>query len=103
MNDNAATWDAARVNLNPGATVTSRTGRVYAVLGSDERAITLQRESGKTVRITRSKVEKTAARLLAGEVIPVRGVDYTVAIEEGTIAALGDLVELGEEGYRLAD
>lgn len=90
--------DATEKYLVPGTTVKSRKGRLYAVLAADEKAVTLERpDTGSRVRVTRGKVEKTAARLAEGEEIPFRKIDYTVAVEEGVIAALGDLVEVDNE------
>jgi len=92
------TWETAKKNLVPGTTVQSKKGRLYAVLAVDEKAATLERpDTGTRVRVTRAKVEKTAARLEGGEAIPFRKIDYTVAVEEGVLAALGELVEVDTE------
>lgn len=100
---NTDTWACALAALPLGATVTSRSGRAYAVTGHDATAIVLTRpDTGSTVRVTRSLVERTAARLEAGEVIPRRRISYTVAIEEGVVAALADLLEVTAEGYQVA-
>jgi hypothetical protein len=99
-----STWALALATLPQGATVTSRTGRTYEVAEHAKTAIVLSRpDSGSTVRVTRSLIERTAERLEAGEVIPRRRISYTVAIEEGVVAALADIIEVTAEGYRVAE
>ena len=78
----------------------------YRVSAHDDKGITITRTaSGKTVRITRKKVEKTDARLAAGERLPKQsnaGISYTVAIEFLVVACIGpsNIVLDGREWVR---
>ena len=59
---------------------------------------------GTQVKVSASLVERTKARLQAGEAIPYRGINYTVAIETAVINILGDLVrrDASSKSYILA-
>lgn len=62
----------------------------YSLASVDDLAIVLARAAtGSTVRISRTLVEKTSARLASGERIPHRGISFTSAIEYGVVLALG--------------
>lgn len=96
-------WDTVKIAFK-GREGQLVKGGAYKVTTLDEKALTFTRvETGKLVRITRSKVEKTYARLQSGEVIPFREIDYTVAIEYGVLLCLGNLVETDDAArvYRL--
>jgi hypothetical protein len=70
----------------------------YEVTSVDEKGFDVLRASGKTLRVTRSRCEKVAARFEDGEHIAKRGVSYTVAVEACVLAAL----RLGGFEIRLA-
>jgi hypothetical protein len=80
----------------------------YRVVTCSDKKLTLERvATGSTVNISRKMVEKTWARLDAGEIIPRRGINYTVAIETGVVIALGRSITDaqtvgGIAGYRKA-
>jgi len=65
----------------------------YRVQSHDDRGITIERTaSGKTVRITRKKVETVDARLDAGERLPKQsnaGISYTIAVEFLVVTCIG--------------
>ena len=88
-------WTAAKRRLSIGKMLKDDT---YQVIAHADTAIVLQRlNSGSKVRITKSKVEKTADLLANGATIPFRSVSYTVAEEFGIIAALGRTVVIDHE------
>ena len=89
--------------------ITSRKGKLIGIVTeSDGKSFTFTRPTGKTVRITASRVLKTLKRLQQGETLRYQanpgdgGISYTVAIERGVIAGLGDQVTDTGEGYVLA-
>lgn len=95
-------WATVDIALRPHVGQPYAQGR-YRLSWITEDALGLVRiDTGSTVRVTRSKTEKTYERLLAGEEIAHRKIDYTVAIEFGVLLALGNLVEDTGSAYKLA-
>jgi len=89
--------------------ITSRHGKLIGVVTrSDSKGFIFIRPTGKTIRITASKIKKTLLRLQQGETLRYQanpgdgGISYTVAIERGVIAGLGDQVKATPGGYVLA-
>jgi len=89
--------------------ITSRHGKsIGVVTQSNGKSFTFTRATGKTVKITASKIKSTLQRLQQGETLLYQrnpgegGISYTVAIERGVIAGLGDQVFDTGEGYILA-
>ena len=92
-----------------GTKITSRKGKHQGVVSKIEsRCFVITRPSGKTVKITNSKVVSTFKRLVDGETLAFQknpgqgGISYTVIIERGVIAALGANVKETPKGYKLA-
>jgi len=89
--------------------ILSRKGKVLGIVTeSNGKSFTLTRPTGKMVKITAGKILKTLQRLVSGETLRYQanpgdgGISYTVAIERGVIAGLGDQVTDTGEGYVLA-
>tara|TARA_R110002020_G_scaffold358855_3_gene571475 strand:- start:2543 stop:2833 length:291 start_codon:yes stop_codon:yes gene_type:complete len=89
--------------------IRSRRGKLIGIVTeSDGKSFTFTRPTGKTIRITASKIKKTLQRLQQGETLRYQanpgggGISYTVAIERGVIAGLGDQVTDTGKGYVLA-
>ena len=99
----AIDWKEICERIVPGLLVKEG---AYRILSTDEKGISLERvETGKTVRVTRRMIEKTAERIEAGEFIHRRAIDYTVAKEFIIVLALEPLIEehtldTGTRGYR---
>ena len=93
--DTAMEWKNIQRKMRPGRTVgTESKPEAYRVTECTEKSLTMERvETGKTVKISRRMVEKTLARLEAGETIPRRGISYTVAIESAVLVCLGRAVD----------
>ena len=84
---------------------TSATGAKYTIEPHPKSGwIVTRLPKGTTVKISASLVERTKARLQAGEAIPFRAINYTVAIETAVIHILGDLVkrDAASKSYILA-
>ena len=100
------TWEQIRTELETHRVLRSpNKGKVYRVLSIDDNAISVQRvDTGSTVQVTKMLIDRTAERLASGEIIPRRGISYTVAIETVAVAALGSSIEEyvhdGTPGYR---
>jgi len=87
-------WQLAKRNLPIGRLLKNG---AYEVTAHHATAIELTRtETGKTVRITKRKIETTASRLQT-ESIPFRGIDYTVAIETAIVVALGNRISIDSD------
>tara|TARA_R100001443_G_scaffold16436_2_gene26481 strand:+ start:321 stop:644 length:324 start_codon:yes stop_codon:yes gene_type:complete len=88
-------WNAVADRLPIGTQVKDG---AYTVTSHDSKGFVMTRNaSGKTVRITKSKTVKVFARLATGERLPKQsnaGISYTVAIEAGIVAALGNAIAL---------
>ena len=89
--------------------ITSRHGKLIGVVTrADSKGFIFTRPTGKTVKITAGKIKKTLLRLQQGETLRYQanpgdgGISYTVAIERGVIAGLGDQVKATPKGYVLA-
>lgn len=89
--------------------IMSRHGKsIGVVTESNGKSFTFTRPTGKTVKITAGKIRKTLQRLQQGETLRYQanpgdgGISYTVAIERGVIAGLGDQVKATPEGYVIA-
>ena len=95
--------------ININTEITSRHGKLIGIVtATDDKSFTFTRPTGKTIRITASKIKKTLLRLQQGETLRYQanpgdgGISYTVAIERGVIAGLGDQVKATDKGYVLA-
>ena len=95
MNSNL--WKNIERKMTAGRTVGTETKpEAYRVTECTDNSLTMERvETGKPVKISRRMVEKTLARLEAGEIIPRRGISYTVAIESAVLVCLGRAVDEG--------
>ena len=100
------TWEQIRTELESHQVLRSpNKGAVYRVLSIDDNAISIERvDTGSSVRVTKALIDRTAERQASGEIIPRRGISYTVAIETTVVAALGtsieEYVQDGKPGYR---
>ena len=92
-------WQSIARRLEVGALVKDGAYRITEI---DAKGITAERvATGSRVRASRAMIEKTAARLEAGEFIPRRGISYTVAIETLVVLALGRSIrETTRDGAR---
>jgi hypothetical protein len=95
-------WATVLTAFAPRVGEAFESGR-YKLKAIDDKAIVLERTAtGSTVRVARVRIEKIYGRLLTGEAIKHREIDYTVAIEYGVLLALGNLVSDDGKLYTLA-
>ena len=85
--------------IKAGDTIQAGKSRIVSI---DSKRITVERVStGSLVTVALSLVEKTRARLAAGESVAVHasgpngGISYTSTIEHTVVAALGNVVKSG--------
>ena len=70
-------------------------GAEYTLTERDKGGFTLTRVStGSTESISQKLIDKTTARLEAGEAIPFRKINYTVAVEQAVLFLLRDIVHI---------
>jgi GNAT superfamily N-acetyltransferase len=97
--------DVVLMNVRPGRNVVSPVGgrAGYFIVSSDAQAICAVRHStGKEVCVSTRRAVEVGKRILTGEKIPVRGIDYTVAKETLIYFALTGIVERSGKSYRRA-
>lgn len=74
----------------------SPTGSEYTIAPREKRPgwLITRVATGKEEVVSKLMVEKTMARLRAGEAIPFRGINYTVAIEQAVLFLLIDQIHI---------
>ena len=70
--------------------------RKYTVRRVDGGYVATRPDTKSTVKVTDAMIEKTRARLRAGEAIEFRTISYTVAIETVVVQVLADEIEVDE-------
>lgn len=78
-------------------TFKNQSGAVYTIEKHPKSGWIITRVStGSKCKISAKKVETVRAKLAAGESIPFRGIDYTVAIETGILFLLRDEIHIDQ-------